>query len=95
MIDGVIPPAASSVPAAVPAASGPIGAPPEGKGQVVFFRPSRFAGVAPVFTVRENGADLGKLSNGKYFVQVSDPGIHAFELGRNDTVRLEVEASQT
>ena len=85
------PPAATSV----PVASGPVGTPPEGKGQVVFFRPNRFAGGALVFTVRENGADLGKLSSGKYFVQVSEPGIHEFEIGRNDTVRLEVEAGQT
>ena len=95
--DQPAPAAAPASPAtpSTPATAGAIGAAPEGKGQVVFFRPSRIGGMALVFTVRENDADLGKLSNGKYFVQVAEPGIHEFEIGRNDTVRLEVESGQT
>jgi hypothetical protein len=77
------------------AGSSVIGAPPEGKGHVVFFRPSRFTGGALTFTVRENGADLGRLSSGRYFVQVAEPGIHAYTIGNNDTMRMEVEEGGT
>lgn len=69
--------------------------PPEGKGQIVFFRPSRFVGAALSFTVRENDVALGPSQNGRYFVHVADPGIHSYEVGRNDTMRMEIEAGQT
>lgn len=70
-------------------------APPEGRGQVVFFRPSRFVGAALSFTVRENEQDLGRLPNGRYFVHVAEPGIHEYEIGRNDTMRMEIEPGET
>ncbi len=92
-------PAAETAPAAeaTPAQALPSGisAPPEGKGQIVFFRPSRFVGAALSFTVRENGADLGRLPNGRYFVHVAEPGIHEYEIGRNDTIRMEIEPGTT
>lgn len=72
-----------------------ISAPPEGKGQIVFFRPSRFVGAALSFTVRENEQALGRLPNGRYFVHVAEPGIHEYEIGNNDTLRLEIEAGTT
>ncbi|OQW56841.1 MAG: hypothetical protein A4S17_13225 [Proteobacteria bacterium HN_bin10] len=72
-----------------------VSAPPEGKGQVVFFRPNRFVGAALTFTVRENDADLGRLPNGRYFVHVAEPGIHEYEIGRNDTMRMEIEPGET
>lgn len=72
-----------------------ISAPPEGKGQVVFFRPSRFVGAALSFTVREGEADLGRLPNARYFVHVAEPGIHEYEIGRNDTMRMEIEPGET
>lgn len=82
---------------AAPQASLPAGisAPPEGKGQVVFFRPSRFVGAALSFTVRESEQDLGRLPNGRYFVHVAEPGIHEYEIGRNDTMRMEIEPGET
>jgi hypothetical protein len=97
--EAAAPPAATAAvapaPAAAPAQTGRIAAPPEGKAQIVFFRPSRFVGGALTFTIRENGTDLGRLPNGSYFVHVADPGIHEFEIGRNDTMRMEVEAGET
>ena len=90
-------PAATSETAAAPAAALPAGisAPPEGRGQVVFFRPSRFVGAALSFTVRENDVDLGRLPNARYFVHVAEPGIHEYEIGNNDTMRMEIEPGET
>jgi hypothetical protein len=91
-------PAAAAAPApAAPAVVLPegISAPPEGKGQVVFFRPSRFVGAALSFTVREGEQDLGRLPNARYFVHVAEPGIHEYEIGRNDTMRMEIEPGET
>jgi len=96
------PPAEATAPAevtppaeAAPVIPGVVNAPPAGKGQIVFFRPSRFVGAALSFTVRENDVDLGRLPNGRYFVQVADPGIHGYEIGRNDTMRIEIEEGET
>ena len=72
-----------------------ISAPPEGKGQIVFFRPSRLVGAALSFTVRENEVDLGRLPNARYFVHIAEPGIHEYEIGRNDTMRMEIEPGET
>lgn len=86
-------PQEAAPPAATPAVSLPAGisAPPEGKGQIVFFRPNRFVGAALSFTVRESEQDLGRLPNARYFVHVAEPGVHEYEIGRNDTLRLEIE----
>jgi hypothetical protein len=81
--------------APVSPASSIVGAPPEGKGQIVFFRPNRFVGAALSFTVRENDVPLGRLPNGRYFVHVAEPGIHEYEVGRNDTMRIEIEPGET
>lgn len=78
-----------------PALPAGINAPPEGRGQIVFFRPSRFIGAALSFTVRENGQDLGRLSNARYFVHTAEPGIHEYEIGRNDALRLDIEPGTT
>jgi len=90
-------PAAEPAPPAAPAVALPAGisAPPEGKGQIVFFRPSRFVGSALTFTVREGEQDLGRLPNARYFVHVAEPGIHEYEIGRNDTMRMEIEPGVT
>ena len=95
-------PAVEPTPAAEPAPQAPavalpagISAPPEGKGQVVFYRPSRFVGAALSFTVREGEQDLGRLPNARYFVHVAEPGIHEYEIGRNDTMRMEIEPGVT
>lgn len=49
------------------------------------------------FHVRENGADLGKLTPGRYIVQVVEPGVHTFTAATEatDTLRLDVEADET
>jgi hypothetical protein len=52
-------------------------------------------GMALTFTVRENNVALGSLPNAHYFVQVADPGIHAYEIGHNDTIRMEIEPGVT
>jgi hypothetical protein len=73
----------------------PVGAPPEGKAQVVFFRPSYFMGSALTFTVHEGEAEIGGLSAGRYFVHVAAPGAHEFATGRGRTIRIEMEPNRT
>lgn len=92
-------PVAATEPAAAPApaAGGLIGTPPSGKGQIVFFRPSKFAGGAIGFKVREGQTELGKLRSGKYFVAVVEPGQHQYTVHSEaeDVLTLEVEAGET
>jgi hypothetical protein len=93
-------PEAKPAPAAAPAAaasSGRIAAPPAGKGQVVFFRPSKFVGMALSFSIHEGDTGVGKLGNGSYFVVAADPGPHAYSIQgeATDTLNLEVEAGET
>jgi hypothetical protein len=88
--------AQDSAPAAAPSATG-LSAPPAGKGQVVFFRRSSMFGFPYWTNVRENGAAYGKLSNGVYFVQVLDPGVHEFDtsvLGK-DAMKLQIDPGET
>ena len=68
-----------------------------GTGTVIFFRPSKFVGAAVGFKVRENGQELGKLRNGKYFVLQAPAGVHQYEVHSEtkDVLTLEVEAGQT
>lgn len=79
------------------AQSGVVGAPPAGKGQIVFFRPSKFAGGAVSYKVREGGTELGKLSNGKFFILAVEPGAHEYTVHSEakDVLNLEVEAGET
>jgi hypothetical protein len=91
--EAATPPAEGS--ATAPALPEGISAPPEGRGQIVFFRPNRFVGAALSFTVREGEQELGRLPNGRYFVHVAEPGIHEYEIGRNDTMRMEIEPGET
>jgi hypothetical protein len=80
-----------------PAPAGPVAAPPPGKGQIVFFRPSGFIGMALYFKIRENGTELGKLTNGAYFVATVDPGKHTYDAQteNKDTLTLEVDDGET
>jgi hypothetical protein len=92
--------AAASAALSLPALAGGAAAvapPPPGKGQVVFFRPARLAGALISYDVRENGASLGKLTNGAYIVQVADPGPHAFTASTEtrNTLHLEVDDGET
>lgn len=77
--------------------NGAIGAPPAGKGQIVFFRPSKFAGAAVGFKVREGTTELGKLRSGNYFVAAVEPGTHEYTVHSEakDILTLEVEAGET
>jgi hypothetical protein len=70
---------------------------PPGKGQVVFFRPSRLGGMALSFSVHEGQTGVGKLGNGSYFVLAADPGTHKYtiESEATDTLTLEVDAGET
>ncbi|KQZ63561.1 hypothetical protein ASD53_18665 [Lysobacter sp. Root559] len=78
-------------------AAGTIGVPPQGKGQIVFFRPSKFVGAAVGFKVREGETELGKLRSGKYFVHVADPGTHEYRVHgeTKDVLTMEIEAGET
>lgn len=74
-----------------------IGAPQPGKGQIVFFRPSKFVGGAIGYKVREGTTELGKLRNGKFFVASVEPGAHEYTVHSEakDILNLEVEAGET
>lgn len=88
---------AAATDASAPAASGKVGAPQAGKGQVVFFRPSKFTGAAIGFKVREGETELGKLRNGKYFVAHVEPGTHQYTVHSEakDVLTMEVEEGET
>ncbi len=70
--------------------------PPEGKGQVVFFRPGG-TGFAIGCLVNEKGQKVSSLGAGRYFVMVAGPGRHEFTVKSEakDTLALEVEAGET
>jgi hypothetical protein len=83
------------------AAQGPIAIPPppQGQGQVVFFRPKSRINLGEWFNVREDGQALGKLTNGTYFVQVTPPGVHTYtaklEPELKDHLRINVDPGET
>ena len=81
----------------VAASSGLVGAAPADKGQIVFFRPSKFAGGAVGFKVREGETELGKLRSGKYFIALVEPGTHSYTVHSEakDVLTMEVEAGET
>jgi hypothetical protein len=93
-------PVATPVPiakAAAPTGSANVPPPAAGKGQVVFFRASKFQGSAVSFKVRENKVELGLLSSGAYFILPAEPGAHAYEVHSEatDTLNIEVEPGET
>lgn len=73
-----------------------IAPPPEGKGQIVFFRRG---GIGPLIScaVSENGARVSRLPPGKYFVHVTTPGAHSYTVSSEakDTLNVEVEPGET
>lgn len=81
----------------VAASTGLVGAAPADKGQIVFFRPSKFAGGAVGFKVREGETELGKLRSGKYFIALVEPGTHSYTVHSEakDVLTMEVEAGET
>jgi hypothetical protein len=78
-------------PAATAPSTGHIPAAPAGKAQVVFFRTGAYAGAATWFKIRENEAELGKLSNQSYFVAVLEPGTHTFTSATENKTHLKME----
>ena len=82
---------------AAPAANTFIAAAPQDKGQIVFFRESKFVGGAIGFKVREGEAELGKLRSGKYFVATVEPGKHEYNVHgeTKDVLTMEIEAGET
>lgn len=81
----------------VAASTGLVGAAPADRGQIVFFRPSKFAGGAVGFKVREGETELGKLRSGKYFIALVEPGTHSYTVHSEakDVLTMEVEAGET
>ena len=63
----------------------------------MFFRDSKFVAAMMSFMVREGQTELGKLSNGSYFVAAVDPGTHTYTVHSEaqDNLTLEVEAGET
>ena len=92
--------AVSSVPAlADDAAKGTpvtIPAPPAGKGQIVFYRPSAM-GMAMGCTVKEGETKISSVGNGKYVIVVADPGKHDYSVRSEakDSLTLLVEPDET
>ncbi|MBS0613697.1 MAG: DUF2846 domain-containing protein, partial [Proteobacteria bacterium] len=89
-------PATDASAAAAPAAAA-IAVPEQGKGMVVFYRPSGFAGAAIGFIVREGTTELGKLRSGKYFVLQVAPGKHTYVVHSEakDELTIDVDAGET
>ncbi len=77
-----------------------IPAPPEGMGQIIFYRTGGLAGAAlgcAVFNVGEEDK-LSSLASGRYFVLQSEPGERNFtvkSLETKDALTLEVEEGET
>jgi hypothetical protein len=70
-----------------------IGAPPAGKGQVVFFRTTRSPGSA--IPVSGDGADVGELPAGMFFATPASAGTHAYAAGGGGGVSVQVRTGQT
>jgi hypothetical protein len=89
-------PALAAETSEVKAASITIPSPPEGQGQVVFFRTGG-TGFAVGCSVNENGQKVSSLGAGRYFVMVAPPGRHEFTVKSEakDSLALEVEAGET
>src|SRR3569623_548681 len=70
--------------------SGTIQAPPEGKAQIVFWRPGTIVGMALGCTVREGTDDneIARLGAGKYYLHVAEPGKHTYYTTGEATDRL-------
>lgn len=74
--------------------------PPEGKGQVIFYRTGGISGAALGCAVFDAGAQdkLSSLGAGRYFVLVSEPGPRSFtvkSLETKDALTLEIEPDET
>jgi len=86
-------PAAPSAPTPAAAVASPPGASaPAGSATVIFYRPSKFAGAAIGFIVREGTTELGKLRSGKFFVLHVAPGKHTYVVHSEASDQLTIDA---
>ncbi len=71
--------------------------PPEGKAQVVFFRPGGFGGSAISCAVSEAGVKVSSLPPARYFILVADPGKHTYSAASEskDEVNYNLKPGQT
>jgi hypothetical protein len=71
--------------------------PQAGKGLVIFYRERHFTGGGVSYKVFDNGARVGGLPNGAYFVYQAKPGLHKFTASTEvtDEKPLTVQAGKT
>jgi hypothetical protein len=71
--------------------------PPEGQGQVIFWRPGSMVGAALGCGVNEGTTRISALGRGDYFILNLAPGTYEFNARSEarDTLRLEVEPGET
>src|ERR1700739_4469448 len=71
--------------------------PERGKALVIFYRERHFVGGGVSYKVFDNGARIGGLPNGAYFVYQATPGAHKFTASTEvtDEKPLTVEAGKT
>jgi hypothetical protein len=72
-------------------------APPAGKGQVVFFRATGFAGSAISCAVKEGDTKVSSLPPGRFFVVVASPGKHIYSVSSEatDQIYFDLKPGQT
>ena len=70
--------------------------PPSGKSQVVWFR-KEGAGIIVGCSVKENKEKISSLGNGRYFIMVTEPGAHTFEVASEatDSLVLDLKPDET
>jgi uncharacterized protein YceK len=70
---------------------------PKDKATVYVYRPSAFGGAAISYTVSVNGADVGSLPSGGYFVYYATPGETEFtaKTEARTSVTLDTKAGET
>jgi len=71
--------------------------PPEGQGQIIFYRTGAMMGAALGCSVNKDGERLSSLGLGKYFRYITTPGEHTFmaKSEAKDFVTVEVEPDET
>jgi hypothetical protein len=79
------------------AAMSAVAPPPDGKGEVIFFRPRSMGGAPYAFTIKDGDKPVTKLGNGRYFVYVVDPGEHEFKVRAEakDSLFLDIDPGET
>jgi len=88
---------AAAPPLAAAAPAPRVGPAPQDKGQIVFFRPWKYAGAAVAFSIHDGDKGVAKLSNNSYQILLTDPGTHVFtcESEAKDSLTLEIDAGET